>query len=152
MLNGLESRDPSVYERLPVKTAFPNLDVVAASAAATLNPADVIGGRPVREFVEWAVRAYDRVIIDSPPFGLVSDAAVLAGLTDCVIMVCRPSRTRKRALGYAVRHFQDMGANVIGVIVNDVELAGGFHFGEFNHYGVYSSDSYSQVYGQAPKK
>jgi Mrp family chromosome partitioning ATPase len=57
---------------------------------------------------------YDRVIVDSPPYGIVSDAVSLAGLTGCLVMVCRPNKSRKRATRHAIKRLAEAGANIAG--------------------------------------
>ena len=61
-------------------------------------------------FIKWAHRHYDRVVLDSPPSGLISDAAVLAGMVTGVIVVCRPSLTSKASLRATASHLRDIGA------------------------------------------
>jgi capsular exopolysaccharide synthesis family protein len=128
------------FQKLPMPTKCPGLDIIATRGALHLSPAEIVGSPSVRRFFEWAENAYDRVIIDSPPFGLVSDSAVLGTLAGAVILVCRPNQSRKRALQYAARHFQNVGANVIGVVANDVETDKGFFFSSFSYYGVYGAE------------
>ncbi len=136
----LEGGDHQTMKELAEDTLCPGLDVIATRKAVSLNAAEIVGGRSVRAFFEWASAEYDRVIIDSPPFGLVSDSAVLATLVGCVILVCRPDSTRKRALQFAARHFDDVGANVVGVVVNNVKPSSGFTTGDFGYYGEYHAN------------
>lgn len=133
----LRGQQPDLFQKLPAPTKCANLDVIATRGALNLSPAEIVGSPSVRKFFDWAESAYERVIIDSPPFGLVSDSAVLGTLVGSVILVCRPNRSRKRALQYAARHFREVGANVIGVVANDVEEEKGFFFSDFSYYGVY---------------
>lgn len=141
--DALRNQDANAFPSLAEKSQCPGLDIIAARDPVNVSPTDIVVGRSIRTFFEWAEGAYERVIIDSPPFGLVGDSAVLASLTGCVVLICRPNHTRKRALQHAARHFADVGANVIGVIVNDVELNRGFQFSEFGHYGPYSADTHA---------
>jgi hypothetical protein len=45
-------------------------------------------------------------------------------------------------LQHAARHFQDIGANVIGVVANDVALDHGFFLNNFSYYGVYGAETH----------
>jgi Mrp family chromosome partitioning ATPase len=137
----LRGQQEDRFQKLPMATRCAGLDVIATRGALNLSPAEIVGSPSVRKFFEWAESAYERVIIDSPPFGLVSDSAVLGTLAGAVILVCRPNHSRKRALLHAARHFQNVGANVIGVLVNDVEAEKGFFFSDFSYYGVYGADN-----------
>ena len=56
-----------------------------------------------------------------PPVLSVTDAVVLAPLVDGVLIVVKPGVTKMTALKYAVEQLRCMGANIIGVVINDVD-------------------------------
>ncbi len=130
LIHVLDEGDSSRFEDLPVPTAFDNLHVVASQVADNLSPADVMGRQSVKEFVEWTKSRYDRVIIDSPPFGIVSDPVVLGQVAGAVIIVSRLGRSRYQPLVHAVREFRHAGCKVIGVVLNDVPFRGE----SYSHY------------------
>ena len=139
LLHVLANGDPDRFPSLPLPGPCPDLDVVTSQPSHTHSPADIIGGRSVRGFIAWAREHYDRVIIDSAPLGVISDASVLSGLADCVIIVCRPERTRKRVIRHVLQQFRNVGANVAGLIVNDVDLRKGKFTGDYQyHYHQYA--------------
>ena len=130
LLHVLQQGDPSQFENLPTPTAFENLHVVPSQVAENISPADVMGRPTVKEFVEWAKSRYERVIIDSPPFGVVSDPVVLGQVAGAVIIVSRLGRSRYHPVVHAVREFRHAGCKVIGVILNDVPYRGE----SYSHY------------------
>jgi succinoglycan biosynthesis transport protein ExoP len=134
----LRAQNAQLFGRLPFKTSCENLEAVMSQSADDISPADFISGRFVKDFIRWAEEHYDRVIIDSPPFGLVSDSAVLAGLTGCAVLVCRINRSRKRAIRQLLHRFNDVGAVVVGVVVNDVPNGRGPLAGYWDSYYGYS--------------
>ena len=148
LLHILAEGDPDRFPDLPLTGPCENLDVVTSESSRTHSPADVIGGRSVRDFIDWAREHYDRIIIDSAPLGVISDASVLAGIADCVIVVCRPQRTRRRIVRHAIQQFRNIGANMAGLIVNDVDLRKGRFSGDY-HYR-YHQYAYQQAY-QTPE-
>ena len=129
------------FERLPIATDCPNLWVVTTQHKEDMNPADVIGGAATREFMAWAKSHYDRVVLDSPPFGVVNDSAVLGRLVGSVLLVCRPGKSRKRPMRYAIRKLREVGIMIAGVVVNDVPIAG---LRQFNYY--YTQDDYNNYH------
>lgn len=146
LISVLAEGDVSRFEALPFQTDCENLSVVGSRAVTNVSPAELLGGHCVRLFIEWAREHYERVIIDSPPYGIVSDAVVFAGSTGCVVLVCRPGRSRRRAVRHAVQHFQEVGANLVGVVVNDVDFKKDTYFSNYEHnYG------YGQHYSYAPQ-
>jgi Mrp family chromosome partitioning ATPase len=62
----------------------------------------------------------DVVIIDSPPLQAVTDAAVLAGLVDGVVLVVELSHTSRSAVRAGSQALAAVGATVIGTVVNRV--------------------------------
>jgi capsular exopolysaccharide synthesis family protein len=125
LLHVLDKGDPSLFPSLPVETEYDRLHVVVSKAAEEISPADIMGRRSVKEFIAWAKENYDRIIIDSPPFGLVSDSVVLGQEAGAVVMVCRLGRSRYHPIIHAVREFRHADCKVIGAVINDIRYRGG---------------------------
>lgn len=142
LLHALHEQHAEAFDRLVFEGPIPNFFVVGSRPSESLSPSDVVGGPFVKQFFDWAAERFDRVVIDSPPYGIVSDAVVLAGLVQSVLLICRPGRSHKRAMRHAIRHFHEVGANLAGVVVNDVNFAKGSYFSNFDHY-------YKHSYGRA---
>ncbi|MCZ6815880.1 MAG: hypothetical protein O7F76_04170, partial [Planctomycetota bacterium] len=81
---------------------------------------------------------YDQIIFDGPPVLLVSDAAVLAGAMDGVLMVCQYRVTSRGALQRAQSQLDAINTRIFGIVLNMVETrAGGYfrkHYREFYEY------------------
>ena len=85
------------------KTAIPDLFVLP-SGPASPNPSGLLSSEAMSVFLDRARRAYDHVIIDTPPILPVADAMLLANLTDGAILCVkagadspRPGRSRSRS-------------------------------------------------------
>jgi Mrp family chromosome partitioning ATPase len=50
----------------------------------------------------------------------VTDAAVLLPLVDGVIFVIKPGSTKVSAVRQSIEHFRRTGANILGIVLNDV--------------------------------
>lgn len=118
----LAANDPSYFEYLPIPSGYDNLDIALSRESGNVNPATLMASGIVASFLEWAKTRYDRIIIDSPPFGIVGDAVALAALADGVMVMCCPGRTNFGAINHAVRHLTEAGARVLGVVANDVNF------------------------------
>jgi succinoglycan biosynthesis transport protein ExoP len=69
------------------------------------------------------VRAeYDIVIVDTPPVNIITDAAVLAASADGVVLVARAGVTAAPALAFAFEQLRHVRADVLGVVLNDIDL------------------------------
>jgi capsular exopolysaccharide synthesis family protein len=134
----LDKNDPALFEKLPVPSGFANLDLVLSRASSEISPANLMGSGIVAQFMEWARQHYDRIIIDAPPFGIVGDAVVLASVADSVILICCPDRTHYGPIKHAIRHLTEVGARVIGVLVNDVDFSRRSMFSGYDYHYRYS--------------
>ena len=145
LIHTLANNDAKAFARLPQDTECANLQVVTSRPTSEFSAAEIMGSRAVKDFLEWAEANFDRVIIDSPPYGIVSDAVALAGLTGCVVLVSRPNKSRKRATNHAVRRLTEAGANVLGVIVNDVDFTKGAFLSNYSYEDTHYN--YREHYG-----
>lgn len=142
----LVKNDPSLFDALPTDVGIPDLQIVFSKASSEISPASLMGTGIITEFFSWAREHYDRVIIDSPPFGVVSDVMVLGNLADSVLMMCCPDRTRYRPIKFAVRSLTEAGARILGAVVNDVDFGRGATFSHYDgHYRYFYR--YSSRYG-----
>ncbi len=127
LIHVLNAQRPEDFNRLPRPSGCPNLDIISSRPTQDISAAEIMGSRIVKDFMAWAEQNYDRVIVDSPPYGVVSDAVSLAGLTGCLVIVSRPNKSRKRATGHAIKRLSEAGAHILGAVVNDVDFSkGGF--------------------------
>ncbi len=122
LLHHLSKEDQKDYASIIVPGPIDDLDLMASVPSMEINPADLLGGGKIRNLLLWARQHYDRVIIDSPPIGIISDGLVLSSLSDGVVVVCRAGQTRHRALRHVLLQFKGVGSPVIGIIVNDFNM------------------------------
>jgi len=150
----LAKADASLFDTLPLASGIENLDVILSKASSELSPANLMGSGAIVDFFAWAREHYDRVVIDSPPFGIVGDVMVLASLADSVMIMCCPDRTRYQPIKHAARHLTEAGARVIGIIVNDVDFGRRNQFSQYDYHYRYAYRYTSRygAYGQGKKK
>jgi polysaccharide biosynthesis transport protein len=122
LLHHLANHGGKDFEKIILPGPTEHLDLMASLASSDINPADLLGGKDIRNLIGWARKNYDRVIIDTPPIGLISDGLVISALSDGVVAVCRAGQTRHRALRHVLLQFKGVGSNVIGIIVNDFNM------------------------------
>ncbi len=116
---------------------------VTPSGPRPPNPAELVGGPRMAAWLEDAAREYDRVIIDSPPAGPVSDPALLARLVDGVVLVLELGRTSQRALRRAHEHLAKVDAPVLGIVLNGVHMNPRGYYYYYGRYG-YGGDRASK--------
>ena len=102
-------------------TAHDSLHVLA-SGTLRQSQASLFSGVAL-ERVLWEARSlYDRVIVDTPPVLVASEAAMIASLADGNLLVVRSNGTDRGALESAMAQLRRVEATLVGVILNDVNL------------------------------
>ena len=136
------------FSALVNKSGQDGLDVISSLPPdGGVSPATILGSSVVGDFFEWARANYDRIIVDSPPYGLVGDVVSLAVLADSAIIMCCPDRTHFKPIQYCSRSLTEAGANIVGVVVNDVETTSASAFTPSAHRSGYYKSGYGYRYG-----
>jgi tyrosine-protein kinase Etk/Wzc len=99
------------------------------------NPAELLDSPQMDRLLETLRTRYDAVIIDSPPVLAVTDSAVLAPKTDGVILVVRAEKTDRDAIALAIQQMRQVGAEVLGIVVNDAKAEGSYQSYYREYYG-----------------
>jgi capsular exopolysaccharide synthesis family protein len=99
------------------------------------NPAELLLTDRFKEILIELGERYDWVILDSPPLNAVTDAVVLSRLSDGVILVVQAGKTVRDDLIRVRRQLADVDANVLGVILNDLDLTDKKHGYYYYAYG-----------------
>jgi capsular exopolysaccharide synthesis family protein len=89
----------------------------------TGHPAGLFRSGGMSGLLEAFRARYDLVIVDTPPVNLVSDSLILSQLVDGVVLVARAGQTDSTSLAQASRHLQGAGAPLLGVLLNDINMA-----------------------------
>jgi capsular exopolysaccharide synthesis family protein len=103
-------------------TGVPNLSVIC-SGPLPPNPAELVDGPKFRELIDRCAEGFERVIVDSPPAGPVTDPAILAGYCDGVLLVLRSRRTASDHALRVARALVDTGARIVGAVLNGVDIS-----------------------------
>ncbi|MDD5166300.1 MAG: hypothetical protein PHQ57_02780, partial [Candidatus Omnitrophica bacterium] len=77
-------------------------------------------------------KEFDSVIFDSPPIGIVSDAAIISRAVDGAILVVESGKTSRRALLKITKLLKNANVNVIGTLLNKISAAmkGYYYYGQ----------------------
>lgn len=100
-----------------VSTEVPGLSLLASGPSCP-NPAESLQSNAFQSLLEELARDFDRIVIDSPPIGPVTDAVILSTRVDASIMVIRALSTTRDAALHARRALEDVRANLIGAVLN----------------------------------
>lgn len=107
-----------------------------SSGSVISNPAELLSSERLELFLHRMAAVFDWIIIDAPPVLPVSDASVLAGRCDGVMVVVRSGSTGYDAVGTALQELR--GKRVLGVVLNRADEAA--TYGAYSYYGGNGTD------------
>ena len=105
-----------------------------------VNPISLLNSSRLNALMDWLETYFDVIIVDSPPIGLVIDAAVVAKTCDGSVLVVEYNKTRRRELQEAKQQMLQSGTPVLGCVINKVSFdtlsaRHYYHRGYYSHYG-----------------
>ncbi len=121
-------------------TEIANLHVIT-SGNLPPNPSELLGSGRMTEILHQLSSQFNTVILDTPPMLAVSDALVLAPFVDGVLLVVKPTVTKRIALKRVLEQLQQVKANLLGVVLNDVKI-------NHSRYYYYRGYEYHRKYGR----
>jgi capsular exopolysaccharide synthesis family protein len=124
-----------------LKTATPNLTLVP-SGPIPPNPAELLGSRRMREFLDGAVERFDIVLLDSPPVLAVSDPSTLAPLVDGILVVVASGGVPEASLKRARERLEAAQGRILGAVLNRFDASSqGYSKRYYDRYESYYSAS-----------
>ncbi len=115
-------------------TQIPNLFLVS-SGPIPPNPSELLASEHFDFLLETLRRSghFDHVLIDSPPLLSVADPVIMASKAGGTILVVQCGRTARMAVARGREKLMQAKANILGVVLNDVDVRHGEYYGY--HYG-----------------
>ena len=135
-----------VQDALQKPRGFGGLSILA-SGPLPPNPSEILGSNAMRTLLkQLAEHAY--VVVDAPPLLPVTDAAILARVTEGALVVVSTGKTLDIELEASLEHLETVNARALGVILNRRKRRGGSGYG----YG-YGTEYYAtKAVKQKPTK
>ena len=84
------------------------------------SPVTLLNSEALSIFMKFVAEQYDYVIFDSPSLNTTIDAAIIASKTSGAILVAGYMQTKKAKIEVALRELEQTGANLIGIVLNNV--------------------------------
>lgn len=100
------------------------------------NPSELLGSARAAQLIQELTERYDLVLFDTPPAGVVTDAAVLASGSDGVIIVTWAGSTRRGLLNTCLQTLAKVGARPLGTVLNKVrpQTLGSYGYGGYYYH------------------
>lgn len=112
------------------------LDVIT-SGPIPPNPSELLSSDSMREFLEGIKEKYDMIILDTPPLGPVTDAAIISTIADGMLLVIETGKAAEGQVEYARESLDKVNANVIGAVLNKMPIRKG-RYGGYGYIQAYS--------------
>ena len=137
-LSSMLRSDSAVLDQVAQPTEQENLRVITTGPLPP-NPAELLGSQRMRTILQRLAESSDLVVIDSPPLQAVTDAVLLASITDSTLMVIDAGRTHRGSVHRGREALAHAGARVLGVALNRVPVRSSGRF-QYDYYGAYGAD------------
>ena len=110
------------------------LDVLAADAGNIADAFELLAAAVTEQRLDELAQNYDHVIIDTPPVLAFADALIWAKVADGVVLTCFAGQTTGPNLLKAKHRLEQMGANVLGTVLSNVELDDSYQPYGYHYY------------------
>ena len=138
-----------IAKRVPVADALWNDPATNMAFIPTVtnpdlpNAADVLASEDARAFFRALRLKYEYVIVDLAPLISVVDIRATAHLIDSYLLVIQWGETKIDAVRYALQHAPQVRQNIVGAVLNKVNMAALRHYDSYGanyYYGRYGAD------------
>ena len=139
--------DHTLLEQAILPTKVPNLSVMT-SGEIPPNPSELLGSKRMTALLEELRQVYHYIILDTPPVNMVTDAVVLAPMSDGVLFVVRARHSDKGSVRDATEQLEYAKVKILGYVLNGVDSErGGYGSGKYRKYKKYKGYGYGYGYG-----
>ncbi len=136
----------NIWDRDPAKADYaanvqpvadvPNLFIMTAGQRPP-NPADLLNTPRLADFIAWAQKNYDQVMVDCPAILPVADTMLWGKYIPRTIFVIKHGKTNVRSAKMALDKLQKAGVKILGVVLGHYK-AQGLTYGKYGYYKNYS--------------
>ncbi|MEP2448760.1 MAG: polysaccharide biosynthesis tyrosine autokinase [Balneola sp.] len=144
-----ENKEPGLSDALfdstkdvRLSTVAPNVDLITVGHK-TPEPASVLDSKRLKQLIDKYKAEYDHIILDTAPYGIISDSASLLRLIDGLIVVSRFNVTTKRELKFTLEGLEHLNADVLGIVLNAFDPKKSTDY--YTNYNYYKR-TYSEYY------
>lgn len=126
-------------------TEVENLHIICGGPGGKSGTAEMLSHERTARLIQAASNMYDYVILDTPPCSMLADAAEMAEMADCGLMVIRQDLASKDEILDGIQRLGDGELDMLGCAFN------GVHKGLSSGYGYGYSYGYGYDYGYGSK-
>ncbi len=111
------------------------------SGVVNADPAGILNSSRMTGLISDVKDRFDLVLIDSPPILGVSDASVISSGSDQTMIVVQHRKLPRNILLRVKQSVEDVGGNILGVVLNNVDIKSDSQYQYYtSYYTYYSAD------------
>ncbi len=137
----LNYKDGIDFDKYIVPSKEKNIDVLPTGPTPP-NPVELLGSENNKKLLDQLKKKYDLIIMDCAPVIGLSDAVILATLSDINILTVSAKKTKMENLERVKKLFDQSNIKIDGVILNKAQVSGN------GYYSYYYTNEY---YGEGKK-
>ena len=118
---------------------------VLTSGPPDPNFTESLGSERMRQLMNTLRANFNYIIVDSPPVLHFADGTLISQMVDGVLLVVNSGKTPREVVRQSQQMLQDVGANIVGVVLNNVKTLSY----DYSYYQQYYSPSTKQGSGKA---
>lgn len=114
---------------------IPNLEILPCGTIPP-NPSELLASNSLLQFIHEVSEVYDIILLDAPPVGSVTDAAVISAFVDGTILVANSGHVEIDALKRSKELLTNVKANILGVVLNNLDkhAGGNYYYYQYDYY------------------
>ncbi|UTH12657.1 CpsD/CapB family tyrosine-protein kinase [Macrococcoides canis] len=128
-----------ITDQININQAVQNTQVenlsIMTSGPIPPNPSELLASKRFKELLSNFEEYFDMIIIDTPPVLAVTDAVIMSTLVDGTILVTNVETNNKHHLMKAKEVLQKSDANILGIVLNNVEKSSKDDYYYYEYYG-----------------
>lgn len=114
-------------------TNFRDVDIIFAGPPAP-NPSELLAQESFASLVHTMRGKYDYVLVDTPPVGSLTDAAVVARQCDGAILVVESDLVSRWVALKAKQQLEMSGCHILGAVLNKVDIKKNKYYSKYSYY------------------
>lgn len=107
------------------------------------NPSEIIRSAGFKKMIHQLREHFDFIILDTPPYGIITDAAPLMHLADGIVVVAKFNQTLEGEFKLTLDNLNKIKAPILGLAMTafDAKKTSGYYYADY--YYQYSYESYN---------
>jgi capsular exopolysaccharide synthesis family protein len=130
--------------KIPVQKILKDTDLgylkVVTAGSKTDRPESIVSSKEFKQFLNKMEDVFDVIVLDTPPFGIISDSTTLLKHASITLLVTKYRKTNRGVFLKTVEELERINANVSGIVLNgfDHRKEAGGDYGAGYYKAVYT--------------